>query len=91
VNPLEQLFRLEVEYHQKLRVWGMDAAQASATHMSFALQSGYEQLIRECGHVTAAEVMKLTNRMVSEDARDVLAARDSVLRLLGIHQFGGSS
>jgi hypothetical protein len=89
--PLERLFRLEVQFHERLRAGGTDAAQGSGTHTSWALQAGYEQLIKEVGRVDAAEVVKLTNKMLAAaDPRDVLAARDSVMRLLGIKPIEGS-
>ncbi|HKN71850.1 MAG TPA: hypothetical protein VJX30_12510 [Terriglobales bacterium] len=51
----------------------------------YALQSGYEQLIRSIGPVAAQDVETLRERLtLAGDARDVLAARDSVRQLLGI-------
>lgn len=44
MEPLEQRFAMEVEYHRRLRC---EAAGVDATslHTSYALQSGYEPLL----------------------------------------------
>jgi hypothetical protein len=81
--PLERLFALEVEFHRKLRWAAPSDAGVAALHTSYALQSGYEQLLRRVGSVTAQDVNRLTERLVLAcDARDVLAARDALTTLL---------
>jgi hypothetical protein len=83
VAPLERLFALEVEYHRRLRceAGGEDAA---SLHTSYALQSGYEPLLRGLGRVSPRDLERLADRFIlSGDARDVLNARDSLTRLLG--------
>ena len=46
MSPLEQLFRLEIEFHRCLRTLAPGTGDASSVHASYALQSGYDQLIR---------------------------------------------
>ena len=83
--PLEQLFALEIEYHRRLRREAPGNAEAGALHTSYALQSGYEPLLRSVGRAAAQDVTRLTDRyLLASDARDVFAARDSITRLLGL-------
>ena len=49
MSPLEQLFALEVEFHRRLRTEAPGTGDAAATHTSYALQSGYEQLLQRVG------------------------------------------
>lgn len=82
--PLEKLFRLEVEFHRRLRTEAPGTADASALHTSYALQSGYEPMIRSLGAVTSRDIERLHARLVlAGDACDILAARDSLKQLLG--------
>lgn len=84
MSPLEQLFRHEVEFHRLMRQAAVPQG-ASATHTSFALQNGYEALIRAAREVSGRDVETLKVKLsFAGDARDVLAARDSVKGLLGI-------
>ncbi|MFI5461155.1 MAG: hypothetical protein ACHRXM_37585 [Isosphaerales bacterium] len=85
--PLEQLFALEVEFHRRLRrAQALGTADAAAIHTSYALQSGYERLLQLIGHATARDIERLAERHnLAGDARDVLTARDSVMKILGIH------
>jgi len=88
MTPLERFFVLEVEYHRRLRMVAADPADAAALHTSYALQSGYESLFRSIGRVTVQDIERLAARStLAGDARDVLAARDSLTRLLGIRPF----
>jgi hypothetical protein len=90
MSPLEQLFTLEIEFHRKLRSEAPGTANAAAVHTSYALQSGYEPLLRQTGRVTAADIKRLVDRfIVAGDARDVLKARDSLTRLLGLRPVDG--
>jgi hypothetical protein len=85
MSPLERLFTLEVEFHRKLRCEAPGTPDPSALHTSYALQSGYEPLLRGIGPVTAEDILRLADRFtLAGDARDVLAARDSLTRLLGL-------
>jgi hypothetical protein len=89
MTPLERLFRLEIEFHRRLRTEAPGTLDARALHTSYALQSGYEPLLRAAGAVTVGDVERLHGRLsMAGDARDVLAARDSLKRLLGIPQLG---
>jgi hypothetical protein len=88
MSPLEQLFALEIEFHRRLRQQTLGTAEITALHTSYALQSGYEQLLRGMGRVTALEIRQLADRStVAGDPRDVLKARHSVARLLGLRPF----
>jgi hypothetical protein len=90
VPPLEMLFRLEIEFHRRLRTTAPGTAEASSLHTSYALQSGYEQLIPAVGTITARQIEQLRERFtLAGDTRDVLAARDSLKQLLGIRLLDG--
>jgi hypothetical protein len=79
VSPLEKLFHLELEFHRRLRTQAPGTAEASSLHTS------YEQLLPAIGTVTAHQVEQLRERFtLTGDARDLLAARDSIKQLLGI-------
>ena len=85
MSPLEQLFRLEIEFHRRLRTLAPGTADASSVHASYALQAGYEQLIRSIGPIAAQDVESLRERLtLAGDTRDVLATRDSLKQLLGL-------
>jgi len=85
MSPLEQLFALEVEFHRKLRTSAPGSGDAVAIHTSYALQSEYEQLLKRVGSVTEADVEAVRERLLmAGDARDVLSARDSVMKILGL-------
>ena len=52
-----------------------------------ALQSGYEPLIRQVGTATARDIELIRQRhTLAADARDLLAARDSLKQLLRLSQ-----
>jgi hypothetical protein len=86
--PLEMLFCLEVEFHRRLRAAAAGAhagIDAGSLHTSYALQSGYEQLIPAVGTVTARQIEQLRERFtLAGDSRDLVAACDSLKELLGI-------
>ena len=85
MSPLEKLFRLELEFHRRLRTQAPGTADAASLHTSYALQSGYDQLLRALGPITAQDVERLRERLaLAADTRDVLKARDSVKQLLGL-------
>jgi hypothetical protein len=86
--PLEHLFRLEIDFHRRLRTQAPGTGDAASLHTSYALQSGYEHLIRTVGPVTAQDIESLRERLtLAADARDILAARNSIKQLLGIPLF----
>ena len=85
MSPLEQLFVLEIEFHRRLRTDAPGTGDAAAIHTSYALQSGYEQILQRVGRVTRPDIEELRERLsLAGDARDVLQARDSVMKILGI-------
>jgi hypothetical protein len=87
MTPLERLFRHEVEFHRQLRTLAPGTVDARALHTSYALQAGYESLIRAVGGVTDQEVERAYARLaLAGDPRDVLAARDSLKWLLGLSE-----
>ena len=87
--PLERLFRLEIEFHRRLRTEATGTVDARALHTSYALQSGYEPLMRATGTVSVRDIESLHARLtMAGDARDVLAARDSLSQLFGIPSLG---
>jgi len=85
VSPLEKLFRLEIEFHRRVRAAGPGTIDAGSLHTSFALQTGYELLIPAIGAVTATDIDRLRQRLfLIADPRDILAARDFLMRVLTI-------
>jgi hypothetical protein len=86
--PLERLFALEIEFHRRLRTTASGTADPTALHTSYSLQAGYELLLQQIGRVTAQDIERMAERfMLAGDARDVLAARDSLTRSLGLRPF----
>ena len=84
MTSLERLFRLEVEFHRRLRGEANEPPDAGGLHTSYALQAGYEPLLRSIVGVAAADVEALAGKLApAGDARDVLKARDSIVGLLG--------
>jgi hypothetical protein len=89
MSHLERLFELEVEFHRRLRSEAPGTVDASALHTSYALQSGYEPLLRRVGRVTPGDLDRLAGRTaLAGDPGDVRAARNSLARLLGLGPSG---
>jgi hypothetical protein len=85
MSPLEQLFRLELDFHSRLRTQASGTADTASLHTSYALQSGYDPLIRAVGPITAHGIESFRERLtLAADPRDVLAAHDSLKQLLGL-------
>ena len=85
MQRLERLFALEIEFHRKLRVNAPGSGDAHGLHTSYALQSGYEHLLRQIGRASLRDIETVLERfLLAEDPRDVLAARDTIRRLLGV-------
>jgi hypothetical protein len=85
MSPQEQLFALEVEFYRRLRAEVIGTADTIALHISYALQSGYEPLLRRVGRVTDQDIVRMADRFtLAGDVRDMLAARDSLTSLLGV-------
>jgi hypothetical protein len=85
MSPLEQLFRLEVVFHRRMRTLALGAGETIGLHTSFALQSGYDQLIGDIGVVAEHEIEQLSERLLlAGDGRDVVAACESVKQIVGV-------
>lgn len=85
MSPLEQLFHYEIEYQRALRIDAPGTIDSAAPHTSYALQHGYEALLRSVGRVTTADLdVMMHHLLMAGDARDVTRARDSLLRILGL-------
>ena len=89
MSPLKQLFRLEIEFHRRLRTQAPGTVDSRPLHTSYALQAGYEALIRAAGTMAADDIDRLQVRLaLAGDPRDILAARDSLAELLGVPRPG---
>ena len=87
MTPLERLFRLEIDFHRRLRSHPCPPDDIGNLHTSYALQNGYEMLLRSTGPVAALDIERLKTRLRPVvDPRDILAASDSVSQLLGMSQ-----
>jgi hypothetical protein len=64
MQPLEQLFRLEIEFYRKLRIHANSCADARDLHTSYALQCGYEQLLRATGAVTQPDIERMRDPLL---------------------------
>ena len=91
MNALDRLFLLELNFQRKLRTEGLGRTTVDGVRTSYALQCGYESLIQSVGRATTArEIEQLRERLImAGDPRDVLAARDSLMQLLGIRPLEG--
>lgn len=79
---LSQLYNLEIEFHRQFRHASLDAGEAWSAHTSYALQHGYERLLRSIGVVDPLALESIRDRMSQcEDPRDVMAAFHSLRRL----------
>jgi hypothetical protein len=85
MSPLERLFRLEIDYFRQDREAGYPP-DGNGVRTSYALQHGYEDLLRAIPRATTHEdLARLSNRFfLVGDQRDVFRARDSVARILGL-------
>ena len=86
MSVLERLFLLEVEFYRRLRTQGFGNGEDGAgVRTSYAMQCGYEGLIRAMGGtIRPRDLERVRERLrLAGDVRDLLAARDSVLRILG--------
>jgi hypothetical protein len=83
MSLLERLFRMEIDFHRRLRTAAAGTAEAGSLHTSYALQAGYEQLIAAIGPVGEEELRVARQRfMLADNSHDVLSAADSIRRLL---------
>ena len=85
MSVLDQLYNLEIEFHRMFRAEGVDAHEAAAVHLSYALQNNYEPLLKRIGAVDSAELMGAAERMMRKgDPRDVQAAFQSLQRIIRV-------
>jgi hypothetical protein len=85
MDALERLFRLEIEYNRILRCDAPGTPEIAAPRTSYAIQNGYEALLRGLGPTTKTDVDATMNRLLlAGDPRDVTSARDSLNGLLGL-------
>ena len=85
MTPLEKFYRLEVEFHRRVRALPPGIIETGSLHTSYAVQTGYEALLNAVGPVTALDVERLHDRLtLTADPRDARAARSSLEQLLGI-------
>jgi hypothetical protein len=81
MTAIEQLFRLEIEFHRRLRT----TYNEPGIHTSWALLLNYEALMRAAEGATFEDVSRTMEKLLlAGDERDVLSARDSVTRLLRV-------
>jgi hypothetical protein len=82
MTALEKLFRLEIEFHRRVRTLPPGVIDSDSLHTSYALQTGYESLLHALGTVTANDIECLSERLaLTADRRDILAASHSLRQL----------
>lgn len=75
MSVLDRLFTLEIEFHRLFRAEGVSPLEAASVHTSYALQHGYEPLIRAAGPVDPTDLAQAAERMTAiGDPREVRAA-----------------
>jgi hypothetical protein len=83
MSVIERLFCLEIEFHRLFRLQADNPNEAWAVHTSYALQNGYEPLLRTVGSVDDRTLAHTKERMIEgRDPRDVLAAYHSLRQLV---------
>jgi hypothetical protein len=89
-TAVQALLGHEIEYNRLARVAGLGSHERQRQHADFALRRNYEPLMAAAVGVDAAAVRRIAEQLLSAgDPRDVLAARDSLLRLLGLSPIAG--
>lgn len=88
MTALERLFRLEIEFAAVLRTVAPGMPEFAAPDPSWALAHGYQGLVRSLPkNITRDGVDAVKNPMLlAGDLADVLHARDSICRLLGLRE-----
>jgi hypothetical protein len=83
MSVLERLYRLEIEFYRLFRVEAINAMEAASVHTSYALQHGYEPLLRTVGSVESSSLTDTRDQMLGMgDPRDVQAAYHSLQNLV---------
>jgi hypothetical protein len=86
MQPLEELFRCELEFHRRVRCEARGLPEdAAAAREAFGVVHGYAELIQAVAGATAKEIELMREKLsLVGDPRDVLAASDSVKQILGL-------
>jgi hypothetical protein len=83
MSVLERLYSLEIEFYRLFRAEAINSMEAAAVHTSYALQHGYEPLLRTVGTVDSSALTNTRDRMMRMgDPRDVQAAYRSLENLI---------
>jgi hypothetical protein len=83
MSVLERLYRLEIEFYRLFRVEAINAMEAASAHTSYALQHGYEPLLRTVGSVDSSSLTDTRDKLLGMgDPRDVQAAYHSLQNLV---------
>jgi hypothetical protein len=83
MTVLDRLYHLEVEFHRHFRSEAINAIEAWSIHTSYALQQGYEPLLKTVGTVDVNALKQARERMIGKsDPRDLQAAFHSLQRLI---------
>ena len=70
-------------FRSRFRLEAINAVEAASIHTSYALQNGYEPLLRTVGTVDPVTLSQAKDRMVAVgDPRDVQAAFNSLRHLI---------
>jgi PAS domain S-box-containing protein len=86
VSPLEQLFRLELDFHRRLRTQAPGTADAASLHTSYALQSGYEPLVRAIGAVSPHDIEEaLQGALKGTTLTFMITSALALILLFGVH------
>ncbi len=71
-------------FARRLRIQACPPDDIGDLHTSYALQNGYDMILRSTGPVAARDIERLKNRfLLTADSREMLSARNSVKQLLG--------
>ncbi len=79
MTVLDRLYHLEVEFHRHFRSEAINAIEAWSIHTSYALQQGYEPLLKTVGTV---DVKRLSTRS---------SVSSSLIELPILWRLGGSN
>lgn len=82
-EALRELFLLELGFRWRLHGCLASAAEVEQLHAGYAIERGYERLIKRLGPVTDQELERTKERLILYgDPRDVLSTRDSLRQIL---------
>jgi hypothetical protein len=66
MSVLDRLYSLEIEFHRRFRAEAIDAVEAWNIHTSYALQHGYEPLLRTIGAITSTTLAWIIHGLLGE-------------------------